>query len=477
MKVEQIFTGCLSQAAYYVVSDGEAIIIDPLREIKPYIQRLNRDGATLKYILETHFHADFVSGHNDLAKRTGAPIIFGPEANTKLNCFSATDGEVFKFGKAKFKVIHTPGHTMESTCFLLIDEDGKESALFSGDTLFIGDVGRPDLSQKKEGMDDMQMSRLLYRSIREKIMTLSDGIVLYPGHGAGSACGKNMSNDTVSTIGEQKANNYALRADMTESEFIDEVNTGLLPPPKYFQMNAHLNRHGYPLFEDVMNKGMRALTIEEFIALADGETAIIDCRNHNVFRKGFIPQSINIGIDGNFAPWVGTLIGNVKQPILFLSEPGREEETITRLSRVGFDNLLGHLQGGFKTWKSSGKIVDQVNSISADQFAAMVNTEKDLIIDVRSEKEYNVGHVQNAINKPLDYINDWFSNLDRTKNFYLYCAAGYRSMAAASILQARGIRNFTEIGDGFNGISKTAVPKTYFACEIKPPEPDKNVYS
>lgn len=472
MKVEQIYTGCLSQATYYVVSDGEAILIDPLREIKPYMQRLKRDDASLKYILETHFHADFVSGHLDLAKKTGAPIIFGPEANTRLHCFSAADGEVFRFGKAKFKVIHTPGHTLESTCFLLIDEEGKESALFSGDSLFIGDVGRPDLSQKKDGMEDRQMSRLLYRSLREKIMPLDDSIVLYPGHGAGSACGKNMSNDTVSTIGEQKRTNYALRADMTESEFIDEVNIGLPPPPQYFQMNAHLNRHGYPLFAEVMHKGMRALSVYEFIVLADAETVIIDSRDHNVFRKGFIPQSINIGIDGNFAPWMGTLIGNVKQPILFIAEPGKEEETVTRLARVGFDNLLGHLQGGFKTWKSSGKPIDKVTSIPAIKFAAVVNTEKDLIIDVRSEKEYNVGHVENAVNKPLDYINDWFASLDRTKHFYLYCAAGYRSMAAASILESRGVRNFTEISDGFNGISKTGVRKTYFACEVRPLEHD-----
>lgn len=467
MKTEQIYTGCLSQATYYVVSDGEAIIIDPLREIKPYLKRLANDGVKLKYILETHFHADFVSGHLDLAKKTGVPIIYGPEASMKQNCFSARDGEIFKFGKAKVKVIHTPGHTLESSCFLVIDENGKDHALFSGDTLFIGDVGRPDLAQKREGMDDLMMSRLLYKSLREKIMPLADNIILYPGHGAGSACGKNMSDETVSTLGEQKKNNYALRTDMTEMEFITEVNTGLSSPPAYFNMNAALNKHGYPDFEDVLKKGLQELDADAFVAAADKECLIVDSRKDSEFCKGFIPKSVNIGIDGNFAPWAGMLIANVKQPIVFVSDPGREEETITRLSRVGFDNLFGHLKGGFRIWELSGKEVDRINSISAAQFAVLADTQKDLIIDVRSQKEYNVGHVQNAVNKPLEYINDWFGQLDAKQFFYLYCAAGYRSMAVASILQARGLRNFTEIEGGFNAISRTSVPKTYFASEFK----------
>ena len=468
MQIEQIYTGCLAQGAYYITSNGEAAIIDPLRETKPYLDRLQRDGVTLKYIFETHFHADFVSGHVDLSKETGAPIVYGPNATCEFDCVSATDGQEFAIGNIKIKVLHTPGHTMESTTYLLIDEKGKDHAIFSGDTLFIGDVGRPDLAQKAASMTQEQLAAILFHSLRTKIMTLGDDVIVYPAHGAGSACGKNMSKETVSTIGEQKASNYALRADMTEAEFVKEVTDGLLPPPAYFGMNVAMNKNGYDSFEHVLDLGMHALSVEEFEAAAEETGALLlDTRKNGAFAKGFIPQSINIGIDGDFAPWVGALVANVKQPILIISEVGQEEETVTRLSRVGFDNLIGHLAGGYEAWAKAGKELDIVNRITAEQFAKEVTICGSKVIDIRKESEYAAEHVEEAYSKPLATINEWIKDIDPKEHFYLHCAGGYRSMIAASILEARGFRNFTEIEGGFNAIAKTNLPKTDFVCQSK----------
>jgi hydroxyacylglutathione hydrolase len=468
MKIEQIYTGCLAQGAYYITSNGEAAIIDPLRETQPYHDRLQRDGVTLKYIFETHFHADFVSGHLDLSRSTNAPIVYGPNAICEFDCISAVDGQIFTLGDLTIKVLHTPGHTMESTTFLLIDENGKDHAIFSGDTLFIGDVGRPDLAQKAAHMTQEQLAATLYRSLRDKIMTLADDVIVYPAHGAGSACGKNMSKETVSTIGNQKETNYALRANMTEAEFIAEVTDGLLPPPAYFGMNVAMNKKGYNSFENVLNLGMRALTPKEFETAAEENGALLlDTRKNGVFAKGFIPQSINIGIDGDFAPWVGALVANVKQPILIICEVGQEEETVTRLSRVGFDNLLGHLEGGFDAWVNAGNEIDTINRISAAQFEQEVKIGESKIVDIRKETEYSAEHVDEAYNKPLAAINDWIKDIDPKEHFYIHCAGGYRSMIAASILEARGFRNFTEIEGGFNAIAKTSIPKTDFVCQSK----------
>jgi hydroxyacylglutathione hydrolase len=468
MQIEQIYTGCLAQGAYYITSNGEAAIIDPLRETQPYLDRIERDGVKLKYIFETHFHADFVSGHVDLSKETGATIVYGPTAKPEFEATVATDNQIFEIGNIKIKVLHTPGHTMESSTYLLIDENGKDHAVFSGDTLFIGDVGRPDLAQKAASMTQEQLAGLLFHSLRDKVMTLADDVIVYPAHGAGSACGKNMSKETVSTIGNQKATNYALRANMTEAEFVKEVTDGLLPPPAYFGMNVAMNKKGYNSFENVLDLGMKALTASEFEATAEETGALIlDTRNNCDFAKGFIPQSINIGVDGDFAPWVGALIADVKQPILLITEVGREKETVTRLSRVGFDNLLGHLEGGFETWKKATKEIDTVNRINAEQFKNDVKIGESKIIDIRKASEYSAEHIEDAYSKPLANINDWIKEINPKEHFFLHCAGGYRSMIAASILQARGFRNFTEIEGGFNAIAKTDVPRTDFVCQSK----------
>ena len=468
MQIEQIYTGCLAQGAYYITSNGEAAIIDPLREVQPYLDRLLRDNVKLKYIFETHFHADFVSGHVDLSKETDAKIVYGPTAKPEFEAIVATDNQIFEVGNIKIKVLHTPGHTMESSTYLLIDENGKNHAIFSGDTLFIGDVGRPDLAQKAASMTQEQLAATLFHSLRTKIMTLEDDVIVYPAHGAGSACGKNMSKETISTIGNQKATNYALRANMTEAEFITEVTEGLLPPPAYFGMNVAMNKKGSQSFETVLNNGMRAIHAIEFESVAEETGALIlDTRNNKDFSKGFIPQSINIGIDGDFAPWVGALIADVSQPIILVTEIGREEETVTRLSRVGFDNLIGHLQGGFEAWQKAGQEIDTVNRITSEQFAKEVKIGESKIIDIRKETEYSAEHVEEAYNKPLASINEWIKDINPDTHFYLHCAGGYRSMIAASILQARGFRNFTEIEGGFNAIAKTNVPKTNFVCQSK----------
>ena len=467
MKIEQIYTGCLAQGAYYITSNGEAAIIDPLREVQPYLDRAAKDEVKIKYVFETHFHADFVSGHLDLSKKTGAPIIYGPNANPEFNAIIAKDGEEFKLGNVTIKVLHTPGHTMESSCFLLKDENGKDHALFSGDTLFLGDVGRPDLAQKAASMTQDQLAGLLYESLNAKIMPLADDVFIYPAHGAGSACGKNMMKETVDTLGNQKKMNYALNQPNKEN-FVKAVTDGLLPPPGYFGMNVAMNKKGYESFETVLNNGMRALSVFEFeIAAETTDALMLDTRPAADFAKGFIPRSINIGINGDFAPWVGALIKDVKQPILLITELGREEEAVTRLSRVGFDSVIGHLKGGFASWKEASKEIDTVNRITATQFANEVNVKIDTVIDVRRESEYRAEHVEDSYNKPLDQINAWFADMNNEKSFYIHCAGGYRSMIAASILKSRGQHNFKEIEGGFKAIAEAGVPKTDFVCQSK----------
>lgn len=467
MKVEQIYTGCLAQGAYYITSNGEAAIIDPLRETQPYLDRLQKDGVTLKYIFETHFHADFVSGHVDLSRKTGAPIIYGPTAAPEFDAIVASDNQIFPLGNVNIKVLHTPGHTMESVCYLLIDETGKETALFSGDTLFLGDVGRPDLAQKATNLTQEELAGVLYDSLYNKIKNLPDDLIVYPAHGAGSACGKNMMKETVDSLGNQKKMNYALNQPNKEA-FIKAVTDGLLPPPAYFGMNVAMNKKGYNSFEEVLNNGMRALNADEFELAAESTGALIlDTRNDKEFAKGFIPQSINIGLTGDFAPWVGALIADVQQPILLVTDEGKEEEAVTRLSRVGFDNVLGHLKGGIATWTNANKETDTVNRISPETFAQKVKIGSSKIIDVRKESEYASEHIEEAYNRPLAYINDWIKDINPQEHFYLHCAGGYRSMMAASILQARGYRNFSEIEGGFNAIAKTSVPKTDFVCQTK----------
>ncbi|WP_090143916.1 MBL fold metallo-hydrolase, partial [Elizabethkingia anophelis] len=463
MKVEQIYTGCLAQGAYYIVSQGESVIIDPLREVQPYLDKLQQDNAKLKYILETHFHADFVSGHVDLSDKTGASIVYGPTAKPEFEAIIAKDEEVFEIGDIKIKVLHTPGHTMESSCYLLIDEKGKETALFSGDTLFLGDVGRPDLAQKGKDLTQEDLAGMLYDSLMNKIIPLSDEITVYPAHGAGSACGKNMQKETVDTLGNQKKTNYALNQP-DKASFIKEVTDGLTPPPGYFAMNVAMNKKGYESFDQVLEHGLKPLSAEAFETMADETGALIlDTRPAAEFHKGFIPQSVNIGVKGDFAPWVGAMIVDVKQPLLLVTDEGSEEEVITRLSRVGFDNVVGYLKGGLSAWQSAGKETDSVERITPEEFAQRY-TEDSKIIDVRKEGEYAAEHIAEAYSRPLAYINTWIKDIDPKEHFFLHCAGGYRSMIAASILQARGYRNFTEVEGGFGKIKLTEVPTTDFVC-------------
>jgi hydroxyacylglutathione hydrolase len=448
MNIEQIYTGCLAQGAYYIESNGEVAIIDPLREVSPYIKRAKLGDAKIKYIFETHFHADFVSGHVTLSKLTKAPIIFGPTANPSFDAIVAKDGQVFKLGDITITALHTPGHTMESTTYLLKDNNGKDHAIFSGDTLFLGDVGRPDLSQKGADMTQEQLAGLLFDSLRTKIMPLADEVIVYPAHGAGSACGKNLSKQTIGTIGEQKRTNYALRHNMTKEEFVKEVTDGLLPPPQYFPLNVKMNKEGYDDIDDVIERGTKPLTAQEFEIVANKtEAVILDVRNEKEFIKGHIPRSIFIGIEGGFAPWVGALIADVKQPILLVAPKGREEETIIRLSRVGFDNTLGYLNGGFETWKKAGFGYDTI-----------------LSFDVRKEGEFNSEHVANAKNTPLEYLNDHLQEFPENETFYLHCAGGYRSVIAASILKSRGIHNLVDVVDGYTSIKKSGIPVTNYVC-------------
>ncbi len=462
MKIEQIYTGCLAQGAYYIVSEGEAAIIDPLRETRPYLERLNKDNVKLKYIFETHFHADFVSGHLDLSRATGAPVVYGPNAEPAFEAIIATDGQAFQLGKITIIAMHTPGHTMESTTYLLRDENGKDYAIFSGDTLFLGDVGRPDLAQKAANMTQEQLAGMLYDSLYQKILPLADDVIVYPAHGAGSACGKNMQKETVDTLGNQKRSNYALNQPDKES-FIKAVTEGLSAPPGYFGMNVAMNRLGYESFENVLQKANTALSPEAFEEAAEQSAALIlDTRSSGAFAKAFIPNAINIGIKGDFAPWVGAMIVDVKQPLLLVVDESTQEEVITRLSRVGFDNVIGYLQGGMDAWIAAGKSTDSVDRISAEEFASRYN-EQSKVVDVRKEGEYTNGHIVNGELRPLASLNDWIGTLPE-EHFFLHCAGGYRSMIAASILQARGIRNFTEIDGGFAAIKKTSIPVAEGVC-------------
>ncbi len=462
MTVEQIYTGCLAQGAYYIASNGEAVIIDPLREVGPYIDRAEKDGVKIKYILETHFHADFVSGHLDLAAKTGATIVYGPTANTKFDCHVATDGEVLKVGDVEIHVLHTPGHTMESTTYLLKDESGKDHAIFSGDTLFLGDVGRPDLAQKAATMTQEELAGILFDSLRNKIMTLADEVIVYPGHGAGSSCGKNMSKETVGTIGDQKATNYALRASMTKEEFVAEVTDGLSAPPAYFPENVRMNKMGYESLDKVMEKGLRPLSPDAFEAAAnETEALVIDTRHQNTFIKGFVPQSIFIGIDGSFAMWVGALILDINQPILIIADSGREEEVVTRLSRVGYDNSIGFLEGGFDAWKAAGKDVDTLDQVTAEELKGI---EGATIVDVRKQGEYLSEHVVDAVNVELDYFNDQMASVPQEGTFYVHCAGGYRSVIASSILKARGYHNMVDVAGGFKAIKEAGLSVTDYVC-------------
>lgn len=465
MKIEQIYTGCLAQGAYYIESEGEAVIIDPLRETEPYITKAEERGAKIKYIFETHFHADFVSGHVDLAEKTGATIVYGPGAKTTYKKHEAKDGEEFKVGKLTFRVLHTPGHTMESTTYLLLDENGKEHAIFSGDTLFIGDVGRPDLAQGATGMTKEELAGTLFESLRNKIMTLPDDVIVYPAHGAGSACGKNMSSETWDTLGNQKNTNYALRSDMTKDEFIKEVTDGIMPPPQYFAGNVRMNKEGYTNIDHVLERGQVALDPDTFEAIANHEGALVlDTRAPEDFVAGHIPNSVFIGIDGNFAPWVGAMIPDLEQPLIFIAPEGREEEVVTRLSRVGYDNTLGFLEGGVEAWKKAGKELDTIKQVTAEEAAKLVETKQASILDVRKPSEYEAEHVEDARNLPLDFINENFKELDPNETWYVHCAGGYRSVIFQSILKARGYHNLVDIAGGFKAIAETAIPKTAYIC-------------
>lgn len=458
MKIEQIYTGCLAEAAYYIESNGEVAIIDPLRETSPYIQRAEKDGAHIKYVLETHFHADFVSGHIDLAKKTGATIVYGPNASAGYDIHVAKDGEVLHIGNITITVLHTPGHTMESTTYLLKDENGNDHAIFTGDTLFIGDVGRPDLAVKTH-LSREDLAGFLFDSLRNKILPLADDVIVYPGHGAGSACGKNLSSETTSTLGHQKQFNYALRADMSREEFIKEVTDGLTPPPQYFPKNALINKNGYESIDTIINRGTNALDPKSFVEAAEAtEALILDTRSAGDFVKAHIPGSIFIGIDGSFAPWVGALITDIEQPILIVSDAGREEEVVTRLARVGYDHTLGYLKGGIEAWVKDGKETDSIESISAEEFAAIYKSGPITISDVRKCSEYDNGHVVNAENLPLDFIAENTSKYDRQEKYYVHCAGGYRSVIAASILKSRGYHNLVNIEGGYAAIKKTDLP-------------------
>lgn len=466
MHIEQIYTGCLAQGAYYIESNGEAVVIDPLRETDPYIERATARGAKIKYILETHFHADFVSGHVDLAKKTGATIVYGPTAQTDYDSKIAADNEVLQIGDITITVLHTPGHTMESSTFLLKDENGKDHAIFSGDTLFLGDVGRPDLAIKQGELTREDLAGFLFDSLRNKIMPLADDIIVYPAHGAGSACGKNMSSETWGYLGEQKKTNYALRADMTKEEFIKEVTDGLVTAPQYFAKNAMMNKRGYDSIDEVMERGARALSPRAFEAAANETDALLlDVRDRDVFVQGFVPNAIYIGLDGQFAPWVGALIVDLKQPILIIAPKGKEEETVARLARVGYDNCIGYLEGGFDAWKADGQEIDSIESIDAPTFAGIYSKNDRInILDVRKEGEWTSENIGSAQHFALDHINSKMSEVDPSKHYYLHCRSGFRSTIATSILKARGFKNLVNVLSSFEDISESSIPTSAWVC-------------
>lgn len=464
MHIEQIYTGCLAQGAYYIESAGEAAVIDPLRETHPYTERAEDRGARIRYIFETHFHADFVSGHLDLAKKTGAQIIYGPGAETAYEKYEAKDGQEFALGKIRIRVLHTPGHTPESSCYLVIDESGKEHAIFTGDTLFIGDVGRPDLAQKATGLTQEDLAGWLFDSLRNKIMPLPDDVIVYPAHGAGSACGKHMSTETWSTLGNQKRTNYALRVDMTKEEFVKEVTEGLAPPPLYFAKNAALNKQGYESIDTVIKRGAVPMSPGRFEAVANAEGAVVlDVRTKEDFVRGFIPNAIFIGLDGSFAPWVGALIPDLKQPILLVAPEDRVGETQTRLARVGFDNVIGYLEGGFAAWQKAGKEVDHLETVNVEAFAERY-VEDAPVLDVRKPGEWTAEHIASAVNLPLDFINQNMDKVERDTAYYVHCKSGYRATIASSILKSRGFHNLVSIHGQFDDIVASKVPTTYYVC-------------
>ncbi|MHA7101312.1 MBL fold metallo-hydrolase [Roseivirga pacifica] len=465
MKIDQIYTQCLAEAAYYIESGGEAAIIDPLREVQPYIDMAEQNGAKIKYVLETHFHADFVSGHIDLAQKTGATIVYGPTAQPNFEAHVAADGEILYLGGVKIKVLHTPGHTMESSTFLLINESGKDYAIFTGDTLFLGDVGRPDLAVKTD-LSREDLAGHLFDSLRDKIMPLADDVIVYPGHGQGSACGKNMSAETVDTLGNQKRFNYALRHDMTKEEFVKEVTSDLVTPPQYFPKNAVMNKMGYESIDEVLAHGLIPLSVKEFKqSIEKNKALVIDARSKEAFAEAHVPNAWFIGLDDNFAPWVGALVTDLKAPIVFLADHGREEEVVVRLSRVGYDNALGFLEGGIDAWKDAGEPVQSVEQVSAQEFEKLYN-EGAKVLDVRKESEFKSQHIEGAKNFPLDFINEHIEELPKGEKWYVHCAGGYRSMIASSILKARGFEVVNIIG-GFKALVKdTDLPTTEFKEQV-----------
>ena len=465
MEIKQIYTGCLAQGSYYIKCCDEAAIVDPLREVQQYIDMAERDGVKIKYIFETHFHADFVSGHLTLAEKTGAQIVYGPTAETSFDSIIAEDGQRFKIGKIEIEALHTPGHTMESTTYLVHGKQGEHHAIFSGDTVFLGDVGRPDLAQKATNMTQEDLAGMLFDSIRNKILPLGDDVIIYPGHGAGSACGKNMSKETIGTLGHEKKHNYALREDMTKDEFVKELCEGLPKPLEYFGFNVAMNKHGYKSIDEVIDSGQNMLSVEDFISTSkQSEALILDVRHQREFIKGFIPGSISIGLSGTFAPWVGALLVDVKIPLLLVAEPGTEVEAITRLSRVGFDNVIGILNGGFNSWKKAGKSVDTIAAVSASELAEKVNSDSNTkVVDVRRPGEYSTEHLDGASHAPLSFLTDYLERLPN-EDFYMHCAGGYRSVIANSILKKHGIHNAIEVLGGYNAIKKTDAPRTDFVC-------------
>ena len=463
MKVEQLYTNCLAEAAYYIESNGEAAIVDPLREVQQYVDMAKNNNVKIKYIFETHFHADFVSGHVDLAKKTGAQIVFGPTAETGFEIIRASDGQEFSIGDLTLKVLHTPGHTPESTTYLLKDMNGKDHCIFSGDTLFIGDVGRPDLAIKG-ALTQEDLAGLLYDSLRNKILPLADDVIVYPAHGAGSACGKNMSSETYATLGNQKKTNYALQA-LSKAEFVKELTTGILPPPAYFPQAAKLNKEGYHNVDDVVRQGSRSMSAQEAHERQAKGALILDTRNKSGFHKGFVKGSIFIGIDGGFAPWVGTVILNNEQEIVVLAEPGREEEVATRLARVGYDNAVGYIEGGFEAWQAMGFELDFIPSIGAEELFQLTQVNEINLIDARKPSEFEAEHASIAVNKPLDFIHNELSTLDKNERYYVHCRSGYRSLIYTSLLKAAGIKDVIDIDGGYVAMQETAIPVTDFSCQ------------